>query len=73
MMTTEIKEGQIWRSVRPAALRSAPEIRIISIRKNGMIRIERTYTGESKPKKDELTPQGLRRFYLLLHEQESLL
>lgn len=70
---TEIKEGQIWKSQRPDRLRSAPEIKVVSIGINGIIHIERQYDGNRRPKKDSITPQGLRRYYRLLHEQESLL
>lgn len=71
-MSSEIKEGQTWEAKHPERLKSSRFVQVLSIRKDGLIQIERFYPSRRTANHDTITPQGLRRLYRLTHEQWTL-
>jgi hypothetical protein len=69
----EIREGQVWLSKHANRLKSTGQINIVSINREGMVRIQRFYPDDQRARKDWITPAGLRQRYDLLHDQETLL
>lgn len=73
MTTAEIKAGQTWLVKDRGRLKSTGQISVIGFDNAGRVQIERIYTwGKIRSRRDWLTPEGLRKRYRLLHEQESL-
>lgn len=75
MSDAPIRPQQYWTAKESGRLKSSSRIQVISIIGDEVL-IERYYTGGGrKPhhKKDRITIKGLRRFYTLTHQQETLL
>lgn len=70
-----IRAEQYWTAKDADRLKSSSRVRVLRVAGN-VVHIERFYIDAgNKPhhKKDRLTVKGLRRFYTLTHEQETLI